>query len=692
MSTSNLKAQWGSPPKPNLWKVEHSVKKEGRRTYDQWAVTSPVMSGAVILYNNKSASPQWWVNYYNKEKYGFPHFAWGALHNYFAHRDGKMTDAECMEHFLSERFYNDVLWKKIEEGVVDLKVPKVASSNLKAQWGDPPKPNLWKVEYDKAFTQYTIKSPVLEGHFVVKMYPPSSAEIKFFDAARGATFLKYLSPITIGDILSNDFYLSVVKPAIHLTHQVRLKENIKLANSEIKLQWGDPPKPNVWKVKERPGRGVHHRGYIFDISTPLDPNLGITIHQSPSLGIRKAYRTTFYYGPTTKDNIAGFLVSEGAHPAEIFSTRDFWSRIKDEVKGVLPLKVASSDLKAQWGSPPKTNLWKVRYPFMSRNLIEITSPIMEGAIEVSVEDVNKTSRQVVSYYPNIASATGLMRLSTGFDHGYDHILSEEGYKQIIKPAIEKGLIKIKGGVRVASSNLQAQWGTPPKPNLWKVETSPNNYLTRVTSPILQGAVWLGKYAEPFYWSESPKAPFDENLLERISLGDETYVSIKAPMLTNPRKYFLSREFYLEHLLPLIAMGKIKLRGGAKVASSNLKAQWGDPPKPNLWKVETLQRSKMVALTRVTSPVLQGSIWLGVYGAVFYCPTDKMPSPLTEEKMVEFENNLDTKDHVDITRIMGINPKRRFLSNEFYLEHLEPFIMSGRIKLNGNIKLASGASK
>lgn len=562
----------------------------------------------------------------------------------------------------------------------------MSASNLKAQWGSPPKPNMWKVEYDKAFTQYTIKSPVLEGYFVVKMYPPSSAEIKFFDATRGATFLKYLSPITIGDILSNDFYLSVIKPAIYLTSQVRLKENTKVASSEIKLQWGDPPKPNVWKIKEKPGRNIRHHGYIFDITTPLDPNLYIMIHQSPSLGAKKLYNTSVYYGgKMVKTNAASFLVSEGANPAETFSTPYFWDRIKDEITKRISFKVASqSNLQAQWGTPPKPNLWGVRYPFVNQNLIEITSPLMEGAIEVSIHE----GKQLVSYYPNIASATDLRIISRGYEDKFDYILSERGYNQVIKPAIEKGFIKIKEGVKVASSNLQAQWGTPPKPNLWKVDTSPNSYLTRVTSPILEGAIWLGKYAEPFYWSASPKGSFDDLILDRSDFRGSTFVPIDAFLGVDPKKTFLSREFYLEHLLPLFAMGKIKLRGGAKVASSNPQAQWGSPPKPNLWKVETLQRSKMVAVTRVTSPVLQGSIWLGTYGAVFYCPTDKMPSPLTEEKMVEFEDNLDPKDHVDITRIMGINPKRRFLSNEFYLEHLAPFITSGRIKLNGNIKLAS----
>jgi hypothetical protein len=428
------------------------------------------MAGAVMLIHSKKAYPEWWVNYYRDRKETHSRSTnYKRIYSYFAHANGEMTDAECFKHFFSEGFYREVITGFIKNGLIELKVPKVASSNLEAQWGDPPKPNVWKVEYDKAFTQYTIKSPVLEGHFVVKMYPPSSAEIKFFDATRGVTWARYLSPVTIEDILSRQFYLESIKPAIYLTQEIRLKKGLKVASSEIKLQWGDPPKPNVWKVKERPGRGVKHRGYIFDISTPLDPYLGITIHQSPSnWGTRKAYRTAVYYGSSCLiENAAGFLVSEGAHPADTFSTQSFWDRIKDEIR------------------------------------------------------------------------------------------------------------------------------------------------------------------------------------------DKTPTSMK-------------------------------------VASSNPQAQWGDPPKPNIWKVETLQRSKMVALTRVTSPVLQGSIWLGVYGAVFYCPHDKMPSPLTEEKMVEFENNLDpTKDHVDITRIMGINPKRLFLSNKFYLEHLAPKIAGGIIRLNGNVKVASG---
>ena len=45
MSTHSLKAQWGDPPKSNMWKVEHSVDHIGKK----WTVTSPAIAGAVIL-------------------------------------------------------------------------------------------------------------------------------------------------------------------------------------------------------------------------------------------------------------------------------------------------------------------------------------------------------------------------------------------------------------------------------------------------------------------------------------------------------------------------------------------------------------------------------------------------------------------------------------------------------------------
>ena len=456
-----------------------------------------------------------------------------------------------------------------------------SSKKLEAQWGDPVKSNLWKVEYDKAFTQYTIKSPVLEGHFVVKMYPPSSAEIKFFDATRGVTWERYLSPVTIEDILSRQFYLERIKPAIYLTHEVRLKKGLKVASSEIKLQWGDPPKPNAWKVKERPGRGVKYRGYIFDISTPLDPNLKIMIHQSPSMGAGKAYRTTAYYGVNFKKNVASFTVPEGAHPSDIFSTHNFWSRIIKKLRYhniFNSIKVASSEIKLQWGDPPKPNVWKVK----------------------------ERPGRGVKY------------------RGYIFDIS-----------------------------------TPLDPNLKiTIHQSPSLGIRKVyRTTVFYGSTCLIENAAGFLVFEG----------------------------THPADIF-STQYFWDRIKDEI---KDKTPTSMKVASSNLQAQWGDPPKPNMWKVETLQRSKMVALTRVTSPVLQGSIWLGVYGVVFYCPHDKMPSPLTEEKMVEFENNITEGDQVGITKIMGINPKRLFLSNKFYLEHLAPKIADGIIRLNGNVKVASG---
>ena len=122
--------------------------------------------------NSKSASPEWWVNYYNEEKYGFPPHS--HLYRYFAHERGEMTDDECVEHFLSERFYREVLKKKIGEGVIELKVPKVASSKkLELQWGSPPKPNIWSSELIKGkkalymLNHWLIRSPLMKGFILV---------------------------------------------------------------------------------------------------------------------------------------------------------------------------------------------------------------------------------------------------------------------------------------------------------------------------------------------------------------------------------------------------------------------------------------------------------------------------------------------------------------------------------------------
>ena len=460
---------------------------------------------------------------------------------------------------------------------------KVASSNLEAQWGDPVKSNLWKVEYDKAFTQYTIKSPVLEGYFVVKMYPPSSAEIKFFDSTRGVTFAKYLSPITIGDILSRQFYLEDIKPAIYLTHEVRLKKGLKVASSDIKLQWGDPPKPNVWKVKERPGRGVKHRGYIFDISTPLDPRLNITIHQSPSMGARKIYRTTVFYGSICLiENAAGFLVSEGAHPADIFSTQYFWDRIKDEIRDKTPTSM-----------------------------------------------------------------------------------------------------------KVASSNSQAMWGDPPKPNMWKVETLQRSKMvavTRVISPILEGSIWLGVYGKVMYCPDDMMpSPLTEEKMRAFenSPAALSVIDITKIMGINPKRQFLSNKFYLEHLAPLIGEGRIKLKGNVRVASSNLQAMWGDPPKPNLWLVEELMYG-WEKIYRVLSPLMEGEIWLSNTYLVYYFPKG-LGLP---QRKLGLDYDLREVDFGDSTypmqRLKSANSEEHFLSHAYWSEHLK-----GRLTLKGRVASKKG---
>lgn len=40
---------------------------------------------------------------------------------------------------------------------------KVASTDIKLQWGSPPKPNLWKTYYDSYENSITIESPILES-------------------------------------------------------------------------------------------------------------------------------------------------------------------------------------------------------------------------------------------------------------------------------------------------------------------------------------------------------------------------------------------------------------------------------------------------------------------------------------------------------------------------------------------------
>ena len=580
MSTHSLKAQWGAPPKPNLWKVEHSVDHEGHK---KWTVTSPAMAGAVMLIHSKRSYPEWLVNYYYDRKETHSRSTnYKRIYSYFAHENGEMTDAECLEHFLSERFYRVIL-NFIGNGLIELKVPKVASSKkLELQWGDPVKSNLWKVEYDKAFTQYTIKSPVLKGHFVVKVYPPSSAEIEFFDATRGVTWARYLGPVTIEDILSRQFYLESIKPAIYLTHEVRLKKGLKVAssdiNSDIKLQWGDPPKPNVWKVKERPGRGFKHRGYIFDISTPLDPNLGIYIHQTPSIGTRKVYRTSVYYGSNCIiDNASSFIVSEGAHPADTFSTQYFWGRIKDEIRDKTPTSM-----------------------------------------------------------------------------------------------------------KVASSNPKVMWGDPPKPNLWKVETLQRSKMvtvTRVTSPILEGSIWLGAYGKVMYCPDdmmpSPLTEEKMRAFENLSIM-EKIIDITKIMGINPKRQFLSNKFYLEHLAPLIGEGRIKLKGNVRVASSKLQAQWGDPPKPNLWSVEELMYG-WEKICRVFSPLIEGEIWLSKTHLVYYFPKGL---GLPQRNLgLDYDlrgAELDLSDY-PMQRLKTADSEKHFLSHAYWSEHLK-----GKLTLRGKV--------
>lgn len=60
---------------------------------------------------------------------------------------------------------------------------KVASSEIRLQWGSPPKPNLWKTSYDPYENSITIDSPVLEN-------PIRFQAVDFIDGVGNSKYLR----------------------------------------------------------------------------------------------------------------------------------------------------------------------------------------------------------------------------------------------------------------------------------------------------------------------------------------------------------------------------------------------------------------------------------------------------------------------------------------------------------------------
>ena len=257
---------WGDPPKPNLW-VKDDVMYGWERVV---RVFSPILKGEIWCSNNR-------IVLYFPNGLGIPQRKLGRDYdlrslNFARHQSQRLKDADSKEHFLSHAY-----WSEHIRGneVVKFNVPKVASdsSSLRVMWGDPPKPNIWQITHTppilsrKKSESWVIQSPLLKDSFNIY----KRGQTGRFDVYYGVGLSKGKVLGNDGDwyleyILSNEWYMEYIKPLIEDGSISMRNNNIKIA-SEIKLMWGDPPKPNLWGV-ERPSKNT------FLITSPLFLNVG----------------------------------------------------------------------------------------------------------------------------------------------------------------------------------------------------------------------------------------------------------------------------------------------------------------------------------------------------------------------------------------------------------------------------------
>ena len=418
---------WGDPPKPNLW-----VKDDVMYGWEKITrVFSPVLKGEIWCSNNG-------IVLYFPKGLGLPQRKLGRDYdlrglNFTSYQSQRLRDADSKEHFLSHAY-----WSEHIRGNVDFNVPKVASdsSSLKVMWGDPPKPNIWQITHTppilsrKKSENWVIQSPLLKDSFNIY----KRGQTGRFDVYYGVGLSKGKVLGNDGDwyleyILSNDWYMEYIKPLLE-SGEIRVRSNnIKLA-SEIKLMWGDPPKPNVWSVERLSAK-------TFLITSPLFKKLdGVTtaLRIEVYSGYNNRLNTFRPVGQVMVVNQDRNLLSLGSFdvegidlpvvnnkivldPAAVLASSLFWESVVKpalkKAKGLwshgdfLTTRVASASkwfpssatqnplVTLNWGTPPKPNIWRawrgdsgdfyyyyIESPLLSDTCIEIHLDYRSSVAEI----------------------------------------------------------------------------------------------------------------------------------------------------------------------------------------------------------------------------------------------------------------------------------------------------------------------
>lgn len=603
-SSDGLKAMWGDPPKPNMWKVKTGTyhNKKRRPKGMEWVeVTSPNLYGGDMSNITLTHGPMdtWDVSFnpYSEEHH--------------VHRFGADTFEEARDRFLSQEGWSWIKdWMKTKGDIFNTKV--ASSDGLKAMWGNPPKRNLWKVSVTKISEkdgQAWVTSPVLLPHTSISLSKFRDRWYIVFEGDDGDPYEdlhSFYARVNFDEAL--DFFLSEkgwaqIKSALDNFSIEAFNTKVASDSGSYTVQWGDPPKPNMWKTKivysPNPEKADQPIGLI--ISSAFDKSVfSIGRWQGTwELSYQSRYGREVLSRHRTKDDFQSavdfYLSPKGWKLVKLFKKR-YPEKMTDEWKS---MKIATSwledgatDIKLQWGDPPKPNMWKV----IENKLLQFTgrgeegyavhSPAMVGSIFLTFKQGSYSKLEYMERGGEVVTLKLLDKHS--LKHSVELMAHPALWKNVIKPAIQSGKINltVPKVASIASPNkkkIELKWGTPAKPNVWKVNV--NDYGNwAITSPLMVGViVYYTETGAVIYHGAPGKADVKLHAFD-----------INAP------------QHKIEHLLKSTAFWRkiephIHLR--RKVASSEgLKAQWGTPAKPNVWDVDENEAYHQVL---VSSPLMDG---------------------------------------------------------------------------------------
>ena len=316
--------------------------------------------------------------------------------------------------------------------------------------------------------------------------------------------------------------------------------------------------------------------------------------------------------------------------------------------------MASSKLRAQWGNPPKPNLWSVEEhlgPY--GDYVEVTSPLLgEDRAILLTSPAYNASR----FYQIEIDLGDVVKVITGYksvctyQKALEFFLSPKGWRRISEWTSKQSKPVFTTDKVASSTKLRAQWGNPPKPNLWKVEEYEE--FVEVSSPLLGDStisLTSPEYNKSGYYQIEYSNSNDPEWYQGGYNGI-VYQILHTKSYTEALEYFLSRggwgvivRWASQQEFPIFKKNKV-------ASSTKLQAQWGNPPKPNLWKVEEYEE-----FVEVSSPLLGDS-------------TISLTSPAyngTYHYQVEFNNSHTSKIIMVVYSYPYENALKWFLGSTFW---------------------------